>query len=75
MKEVTVKLDWEDVDNIIKQQLNENFDDLARDLEKRKVGEGFAIFESDPEADIKEITRHIEALKTVLEFYGCSRVS
>lgn len=75
MNEVTVKLDWESVDNIIKEQLNQNFNSLSDDLEKRKVGEGFAIFESDPEADVKEIVRHIEAFKTVLEFYGWQRNS
>lgn len=75
MNDVTVKLDWETVDNIIKDQLKENLVDLERDLENRKEGYGIAVFYNDAAEDTKQITRHVEALKTVLEFYGCPRVS
>lgn len=75
MNDVTVKLDWETVDNIITTQLKENLVDLERDLENRKEGYGIGVFHTDAAEDAKEITRHVEALKTVLEFYGCPRAN
>jgi hypothetical protein len=45
-------------------------ENLEVDLENRKAGTGMAIFHKDKKKDIAEIKRHIDAFRTVLEYYG-----
>lgn len=70
MKKVMVELDWDTVDNIVKQELLSGKDSLTQDLKKRKKGTGMAIFETDKEADIILIKEHIEAFNVILRYYG-----
>jgi hypothetical protein len=69
-RKVTVELDWDTVDGIVKQELASLKDNLEQDLKKRKKGTGMAIFETDKEADIILIKEHIEAFNVILRYYG-----
>ena len=70
MAKVMVELDWDAVDDIVKQQLRSLRDYLKDDLERRKEDNGMAIFETDKEADIILIKEHIEAFNVILRYYG-----
>jgi hypothetical protein len=69
-KKITVELDWDTVDQITTSSMESLVESLEDDLEKRKAGTGMAIFHKDKKKDIAEINRHIDAFKTVLEYYG-----
>ena len=70
MKKVTVELDWDTVDNIVKQELVSLKDNLKEDLKRRKKGTGIAIFDTDKTIDVALIKEHIEAFDTILKYYG-----
>jgi hypothetical protein len=70
MAKVTVELDYDAVDDIVKQQLCSLRDNLKDDLERRKEDNGMAIFETDKEADIILMKEHIEAFNLILRYYG-----
>ena len=67
---VTVELDWDTVDGIVKQELRGLRENLRQDLRKRKDDEGVAIFDTDKKTDIALIKDHIEAFDTILRYYG-----
>jgi hypothetical protein len=69
-KKITVELDWDTVDQITTSSMESIVESLEDDLQKRKDGTGMAIFHKDKKKDIAEINRHIDAFKTVLEYYG-----
>ena len=69
-KKITVELDWDTIDKITISSMKSLVESLEDDLEKRKAGTGMAIFHKDKKKDIAEINRHIDAFKTVLEYYG-----
>ena len=70
MAKVTVELDYDAVDDIVKQQLCSLRDNLKDDLERRKEDNGMAIFEIDKEADIILMKEHIESFNLILRYYG-----
>ena len=70
MQKVTVELDWDTVDGIVKKELRSLRENLKQDLRKRKDDEGMAIFETDKKKDIALIKDHIEAFDTILRYYG-----
>ena len=70
MSKVTVELDYETVDSIVKQELYNMRDCLKQDLAKRKNGTGMAIFETDKRTDIALMKDHIDAFNTILSYYG-----
>jgi hypothetical protein len=67
---VTVELDWNTIDGIVKQELVSLKANLQEDLKKRKKGTGMAIFETDKTTDLALIKEHIEAFKLILKYYG-----
>lgn len=69
-KKITVELDWDTIDKITTSSMKSLVESLEVDLENRKDGTGMAIFHKDKKKDIAEINRHIDAFKTVLEYYG-----
>ena len=69
-RKVTVELDWDTVDNIVKQELVSLKSNLVEDLKKRKAGKGVAIFDTDKTTDVALIKEHIEAFDMVLKYYG-----
>ena len=51
-RKVTVELDWDAVDNIVKQELQSGLKNLKTDLKKRKSkAGGMAVFETDSVKD------------------------
>jgi hypothetical protein len=70
MRKVTVELDWDAVDSIVKQEMLSHRKNLKDDLERRKEDNGMAIFETDKEADIILMKEHIEAFNLILRYYG-----
>ena len=70
VRKVTVELDWDTVDNIVKQELANLRANLKEDLKKRRAGKGMAIFETDKTLDVALIKEHIEAFDLILKYYG-----
>ena len=70
MTDVSVKLSVDTVSGIILNDLKETLDSLERDLESRKSGNGFAIFDHDQQTDVKIIEKHVNAVKIVMSYYG-----
>ena len=70
MRKVTVELDYDAVDSIVKQELRSLRETLKEDLQKRKKGTGIAIFEVDKTTDVGLIKEHIEAFNLILRYYG-----
>jgi hypothetical protein len=70
MAKVMVELDWDAVDDIVKQQLRSLRDNLKDDLKRRKEDKGIAIFEVDKTTDIALIKEHVEAFNLILRYYG-----
>lgn len=70
VRKVTVELDWDTVDNIVKQELASLKDNLEQDLKKRKKGTGMAIFDTDKTTDVALIKEHVEAFNLILKYYG-----
>jgi hypothetical protein len=69
-RKVTVELDWNTIDGIVKQELVSLKANLQEDLKKRKKGTGMAIFETDKTTDLALIKEHIEAFNLILRYYG-----
>lgn len=70
MKKVTVELDWDTVDNIVKTELQSAYESLKQDMENRSQGRGFPIFHTDEEKDFGEIAEHVYCLQKVLSYWG-----
>lgn len=70
MKKVTVELDWDTIDNIVKTELQDTYESLKQDLVNRSCGHGYAIFDHDEAKDIGEIAEHLYCLKRVMEYWG-----
>ena len=70
VRKVTVELDWNTIDGIVKKELRSLRDNLKEDLRKRKDDKGMAIFDTDKKKDIALIKDHIESFNTILSYYG-----
>ncbi len=70
MSKVMVELDYDVVDDIVKQQLRSIRENLKEDLKKRKNDKGIAIFDTDKTTDVALIKEHIEAFDLILSYYG-----
>ena len=69
MQTVTVELDWDTVDNIIVTQLKEQYLGFKQSIEDRKHGrETLGIFETDPDKDVAELQKHMDAVSVVLSY-------
>ena len=72
-KSITIDLDYDTIDRIATSSMKSVLENLEIDLKKRKDDSGMAIFETDKEADIALIEKHVEALKLILEYYDESK--
>jgi hypothetical protein len=73
MSKVTVELEWDTVYSIVISQLKDNLAYLTTELENKKSENPEiedAIFSTDKSEDIAMIEEHINAVKTVLNYYG-----
>ena len=73
MPKVSIELDWETVEDIVINQLNEARNGLIEDLEERE-GEGRrgGIFDNDKDKDIILIKAHIDAFALAIKYFGGS---
>ena len=66
----TLDVTWEQVDFIIVSELKKQVDDLNQSLERRKAGNGIAVFEHDTDKDVAMIRDRIRSFEQVLDYYG-----
>lgn len=69
MKKITIDLDWETVDKIMVQQLQENLESFQESLDRVKKLERGDVFTTDLEQDIVEIEAHIAACQLLIAYY------
>jgi hypothetical protein len=67
---VTVELDCDTVDNLVKNELQKVYESLKRDLDRVADGTSWAIFDKDQTKDIALIMEHIYAVQLILAYYG-----
>ena len=67
---VMVGLDWDTVDNLVKNELQKVHESLKRDLNRVADGTSWAIFDKDESKDIAMIVEHIYAVELILAYYG-----
>ena len=67
----TVNLNYELVDDIVKNELTDIYHNLNRDLNNRmNDDERYGIFSKDKDEDIIAINEHLYALSLILKYYG-----
>jgi len=66
----TLDVTWEQVDYIIVSELKKQVDGLNQSLERRKAGNGIAVFEHDTDKDVAMIRDRIRSFEQVLDYYG-----
>lgn len=67
---ITIELDSDQTDEIIRTEMRFMIECFERDLEERRQGKGIGIFDSDPEQDVMYIIKQIEAFELVLDWCG-----
>ena len=71
MYKSTIQLDWETVDNIVREQVTDARDGLIEQLEERKGnGNKGGVFDKDKKKDIILIKAHIDAFELVIKYFG-----
>lgn len=65
-----MKLEWEQVDAIIKQELASQLGSLRQDLQKNLEDGDSKVFDYDPVKDRAMIREHIHAFDLVLKYMG-----
>lgn len=70
MSGLKVEISWDSAHEIASNYLKDMTESLTMDYYKRKAGEGYAIFDIDPDADLKLLKEHIKAFETVLKYCG-----
>lgn len=68
--EVMIKLDEDQIDKIVTDELKNSIALLEMELDNRnRNGNSFGVFTSDREKDIVEIENHLLAFKTTLSWF------
>lgn len=70
MSKVTVELDCDTVDNIVRQELAQSMDGMAEDLMARRDGTGMAILDMDKDKDIELMSEHLKAFLLVHNYFS-----
>ena len=66
----SIPVDWDAMQDAVAGVLREDLRSFEESLKRVKDTNKGYVFDIDPEDDIKEIKRHIKALKLILEYYG-----
>jgi len=61
-------------DEIVVTNIKESIDSLKEDLEKRKEGIGWAVFDNDPKEDVKKIKKMLKAMKKVHNWFSFEQI-
>ena len=64
-----VEIDDEFAAKIVAEDLKWHLNNFKKDIKRAKAGERTAIFSLDKDEDIREMTRMMDAMKTVLTYY------
>lgn len=67
---VTVELECEQIESLVKQDLITLLDCLQNDLGRIEENQRGYVFHTDWQEDLKEVKKHIKAFKRVLKYYG-----
>ena len=71
MYKATIQLDWETVDNIVREQVTDAREGLIEQLEERKGnGNKAGVFDNNKKKDIILIKAHIDAFELVIKYFG-----
>jgi hypothetical protein len=71
MSDYNIEITYEQIDKIMVNQMKDTREQFLIDLETIKDGTELNVFTyNDPEQDIAEIQRHIDALTLLLSWYG-----
>ena len=70
MDKVTIELSWQEVDRIIVKHLEQQLDVFLEERDNRHQGVGLPMFYTDPEEDVAELQKHIDAFKLVIEYFS-----
>lgn len=70
MSTVTIEIENEQLDAIVKQELSFMMNMLQNDLARIEENEKGYVFHTDWEEDRKEVKKHIKSFKRVLRYYG-----
>ena len=71
MYKATIQLDWETVDNIVREQVTDAREGLVEQLEERKGnGNKGGVFDNNKKKDIILIKAHIDAFELVIKYFG-----
>ena len=65
-----IELDNEQVDEVIRQWLNDLLTDFEDNLAAHRDGRGISLFSIDPAEDAKIIKKHIKACKRLFKYCG-----
>lgn len=68
MTDYTVKLEWEQVDSILKQELRGALETLKEDLQKNYEDGNANVFDTDPVKDRAMIREHIHSFDLVVKY-------
>jgi hypothetical protein len=69
---IEIDINSDTADFLIVENLKQAIADMENDLERNKDGVGTAIFSTDKEEDLAEITKHLDAFRTTLSYFGVS---
>jgi hypothetical protein len=64
-----IEIDDEFVSKIVAEDLKWHMNNFKKDIKRAKAGERTAVFSLDKDEDIQEMTRMMDAMKIVLEYY------
>jgi folylpolyglutamate synthase/dihydropteroate synthase len=70
MSKVTVELDWDTVDSIVRQELGKSMDAMAQELENRREDKGMAILDMDKDKDIELMSDHLRAFVLIHDYFS-----
>jgi hypothetical protein len=69
---IEIDINSDTADFLIVENLKQAIADMENDLERNKEGVGIAIFSTNKEEDLAEITKHLDAFRTTLSYFGVS---
>ena len=70
MAKVTVELEWDAVEHIVRSQIKEMKEDLEGYLIEIKNNKKGTVFDLDYKKDKKKIKQHIEACEMICAYFG-----
>lgn len=70
MKQLTINVEYEVYDQIIRDQLKEEVDHMKNSIELRKKDAVTPMFSFDKEEDLQQMQKHLEAFELTLKWFS-----